>query len=255
MSYEQDRPAALKKGRHAALKRTNDRAILVIGRFARSHRRDTRAAVVRVAPHLARDDEPMKVAVVGLGAVGGLIAARLCASGHQVAALARGKTLANVRERGLIVEAGGMRSTARIEASDDAASLGQQELLVVALKAPSLTTVAPTLAPLIGTDTIVLPAMNGISWWFNPTGEADSPPLAERRSRRPTADFAAARARARLRRAPHGFVSRARAGAARVRRALDRRRAARRRLGARRRRLPSVVRRGIQRRSQCRHPS
>ena len=80
-------------------------------------------------------------------------------------------------ERGLIVEADGKKSTARIETSDDAASLGRQDLVVVALKAPSLMAVAPTLGPLMGARTIVLPAMNGISWWFKPTAEADPAPL------------------------------------------------------------------------------
>ena len=120
----------------------------------------------------------MKVAVIGLGAVGGLIAARLSAAGHRVVALARGRTLANVRERGLLVEAGGERSVARIEASDDAASLGTQDLVVIALKAPALTDVAPALSSLIGADTAVLPAMNGIPWWFNAGTEGHSEPLA-----------------------------------------------------------------------------
>ena len=120
----------------------------------------------------------MKIVVVGLGAVGGLIAARLSSAGHRVVALARDRTLANVRERGLIVEADGKRSVARIEASDDAASLGPQELVVVALKAPALSAAAPALSPLIGADTVVLPAMNGIPWWFNPSTKGDAEPLA-----------------------------------------------------------------------------
>ncbi|MEO9066614.1 MAG: 2-dehydropantoate 2-reductase N-terminal domain-containing protein, partial [Caldimonas sp.] len=56
----------------------------------------------------------MKVTVVGLGAVGGLIASKLALAGHDVSALARGRTLAAVRARGLVVEAGGSSTTAAI---------------------------------------------------------------------------------------------------------------------------------------------
>ena len=120
----------------------------------------------------------MKVAVVGLGAVGGLIAARLAEAGHTVVAIARGETLARVRERGLVVEARGQRRTIRVDASDDAAALGEQALVVIALKAPSLAGVAPALAPLLSDDTVLLPAMNGVPWWFMPATQPGEPPLA-----------------------------------------------------------------------------
>jgi len=108
----------------------------------------------------------MKVAVVGLGAVGGLIAARLAQAGTAVSALARGATLDAVRARGLRLVLDGRTSVARIDASDDPQALGVQEVLVIALKGPALIDVAPTLAPLIGPRTVVLPAMNGVPWWF-----------------------------------------------------------------------------------------
>src|SRR5664279_85979 len=106
----------------------------------------------------------MKVAIIGLGAVGGLIAARMANAGHEVSALARGETLARVRECGLVVESAGARSVARFAVSDAAASLGAQELVVIALKAPALQAVAPQIAPLLDASTIVLPAMNGVPW-------------------------------------------------------------------------------------------
>ncbi len=120
----------------------------------------------------------MKVAVVGLGAVGGLIAARMADAGHEVSALARGETLARVRERGLVVDSAGRRTATRFAASDDASTLGTQALVVIALKAPALATVAPQLAPLLDDATIVLPAMNGVPWWFMPATRPDEPPLA-----------------------------------------------------------------------------
>lgn len=107
-----------------------------------------------------------KVVVVGLGAVGGFIAARLARAGHAVHALARGATLAAVRHRGLALTEGGQTRHTPIAASDDAAAIGAADLLVIALKAPALAATAHTLAPLIGAHTLVLPAMNGVPWWF-----------------------------------------------------------------------------------------
>jgi len=108
----------------------------------------------------------MKIAVVGLGAVGGLLAARLALAGHRVAALARGATLQAVRERGLRLHMDGRDAVARIDVADDAAQLGPQELVIVALKAPALEAAAPTLQALLGPGTSVMPAMNGVPWWF-----------------------------------------------------------------------------------------
>ena len=120
----------------------------------------------------------MKVAIIGLGAVGGLIAARMAEAGHEVSALARGETLARVRERGVIVESAGRRTSTRLTVSDDATTFGTQALVVIALKAPALAAVAPLLAPLLDDSTIVLPAMNGVPWWFMPATRPDEPPLA-----------------------------------------------------------------------------
>jgi 2-dehydropantoate 2-reductase len=120
----------------------------------------------------------MKVAVVGLGAVGGLIAARLARAGHAVSALARGETLARVRADGLSLETPQGSFTQRLAASDDAAALGTQELVVIALKAPSLPAAAPAIASLVGPETVLLPAMNGVPWWFLPAALPRETPLA-----------------------------------------------------------------------------
>ena len=108
----------------------------------------------------------MKIAIVGLGAVGGLIAARLATAGHEVGALARGATLAAVRAQGLRLSMGGRESTAVVRASDDARALGRQDLVVIAVKGPALAAAAASIGPLLGADTLVLPAMNGVPWWF-----------------------------------------------------------------------------------------
>jgi 2-dehydropantoate 2-reductase len=109
----------------------------------------------------------MKVCVAGLGAVGGLLAARLAGAGHEVSALARGSTLAAVRERGLILTSRqGDRHVARIAASDAVQDLPVPDLLIVAFKGQALAADASSLAPLIGPQTLVLPTMNGVPWWF-----------------------------------------------------------------------------------------
>ena len=120
----------------------------------------------------------MKITVVGIGAIGGLLAGRLAEAGHEVRALARGATLTAMRERGLRIESRGAVTTTRLPASDDAAALGVAELVIVALKAPALCSAAATLRPLIGPDTLLLTAMNGVPWWFMRSGpRPDDAPL------------------------------------------------------------------------------
>ncbi len=112
----------------------------------------------------------MKIAVVGLGAVGGLMAGRLAAAGFEVAALARGETLAALRERGLRVVMAGRETNPPIGASNDARELGPQDLVIVALKGPALGAAVQGLQPLLGPQTVVMPAMNGVPWWFLQAG-------------------------------------------------------------------------------------
>ena len=119
----------------------------------------------------------MKIAVVGLGAVGGLLAGRLARAGHAVAALARGATLERVRTSGLQLDSAGTSLSVPLPVSDDAASFGVQELVVIAVKAPALADAAPSMAPLIGPETVLLPAMNGVPWWFLPAALPEEPTL------------------------------------------------------------------------------
>ncbi len=111
------------------------------------------------------------VAVVGVGAIGGLFAgwlgSRLPAGQVQLSAVARGDTLRALRERGLIwVDADGAEHAVPVNASDDAASLGVQDLVIVSVKGPAMPTVAPAVRALMGPHTTVLVAMNGVPWWF-----------------------------------------------------------------------------------------
>ncbi|MEO6408083.1 MAG: 2-dehydropantoate 2-reductase [Burkholderiaceae bacterium] len=109
----------------------------------------------------------MKICVYGTGAIGGLLGARLAAvSGFEVSAVARGAALAALREQGFRVRSaqGVLQSLVRV--SEDARDFGAQDLVIVAVKATSLAAIAPLLAPLLGPHTLVLPAMNGVPWWF-----------------------------------------------------------------------------------------
>jgi 2-dehydropantoate 2-reductase len=107
-----------------------------------------------------------KITVFGAGAIGGYIAARLAAAGHDVSVVARGPHLAAIRERGLMLENRGKRETVGVRATDRAEELGPQELVVVAVKAHAMTASAPAIASLVGAETVLLPAQNGIPWWF-----------------------------------------------------------------------------------------
>ncbi len=109
----------------------------------------------------------MKVCIVGAGAIGGFIGTRLAAAGRaEVSAVARGATLDALRRHGwrLRTASGLVQAPAHAEAA--AAALGVQDLVVIAVKGPALTQVALGLAPLLGPHTLVLPAMNGVPWWF-----------------------------------------------------------------------------------------
>ena len=109
----------------------------------------------------------MKVCIVGAGAIGGFIGTRLAAAGVRVGALARGATLAALREHGWRMDTAQGRITATVDAaSDRAAELGVHHLVVIAVKGPALAAVAEGIAPLLGPHTLVLPAMNGVPWWF-----------------------------------------------------------------------------------------
>ena len=112
-----------------------------------------------------------KICIYGVGAIGGWMGARLAAPGVQLSAVARGATLAALRTHGLrLREAadGGERleRCCALRASDSPAELGVQDLVIVAVKAPAMGDVARHIAPLLGPDTVVLTAMNGVPWWF-----------------------------------------------------------------------------------------
>ncbi len=109
----------------------------------------------------------MKVCVYGAGAIGGFIGGHLALAGEaEVSAVARGATLAALQHEGWRVRESGELLRAPARATDDPTTLGVQDVLVLAVKGPALPFIASMLAPLIGDHTLVLPAMNGVPWWF-----------------------------------------------------------------------------------------
>jgi 2-dehydropantoate 2-reductase len=108
----------------------------------------------------------MRVCVLGAGAIGGYIGTRLAAAGVPTSALARGATLAALQAQGWRAETGGELITAPVRAAADPAELGPQDVVVLAVKAPAARSAAAVIGPLLGPDTMVLTAMNGVPWWF-----------------------------------------------------------------------------------------
>jgi len=109
----------------------------------------------------------MKICIYGAGAIGLLLGARLAATGrHEVSAVARGETLKALNAHGFRVETAGGVIASPARAHEDPAVLGPQDVVVIAVKAPALADVARRIGPLLGPQTLVLPAMNGVPWWF-----------------------------------------------------------------------------------------
>ena len=108
----------------------------------------------------------MKICVFGAGSIGGVIGGVLANTGHDVSLIARGAHLEALRANGCRVETGGEIFTVHPAVSDDPADFGPQDVVVVAVKAPAMPAVAAGIATLLDQKTVVVPAMNGIPWWF-----------------------------------------------------------------------------------------
>ena len=107
------------------------------------------------------------ICIVGVGAIGGLLGTRLGQTGQAAMfALARGETLAALHANGLRAELDGQLLSAPVTASDRAADLGVQDVIILTVKGQAMPELARSLTPLIGPQTIILSAMNGIPWWF-----------------------------------------------------------------------------------------
>jgi 2-dehydropantoate 2-reductase len=111
----------------------------------------------------------MKIAVIGTGAIGGWVAARLSLAGEEVSVVARGRTLDLLRSEGLFLTDAGETLGAPLHAATaDPYEIGPPDLIIIAVKAPALREAAQAAGSLIGPDTLILPMMNGVPWWFLP---------------------------------------------------------------------------------------
>ena len=108
----------------------------------------------------------MRIGIIGAGAIGGWVAAKLAAAGEEVAILARGATAGALRQ-GLELVEDGATTVVQPQVSDSAGQLGEPDLLIIAVKAPALAGAARAATPMIGPRTMILPMLNGVPWWFD----------------------------------------------------------------------------------------
>jgi len=108
----------------------------------------------------------MKICIYGAGAIGGFVGAKLAAAGADVSLIARGAHLAAIREKGLTLRMNGESRTVRVTATDDPRALGPQDYVIIGLKAHSLPAAVEPMQPLLGNDTAIVTAVNGIPYWY-----------------------------------------------------------------------------------------
>jgi 2-dehydropantoate 2-reductase len=110
----------------------------------------------------------MKIAIVGAGAIGGYVGARLALAGEHVTFMVRGANLEAIRSAGvtLITSDGHKQMASNVKASNDYAATGPQELVILAVKAHQVEAVASDVPKLFGPDTVVVTMQNGIPYWY-----------------------------------------------------------------------------------------
>lgn len=109
----------------------------------------------------------MKITIFGAGAIGGYLAAKLAIAGRtDLSIVARGAHLEAIKANGLRLIEDGEESVAPVRAAAKAEELGVQDIVVLALKAHSLTPALDQIAPLLGEHTAVVTMQNGVPWWY-----------------------------------------------------------------------------------------
>lgn len=108
----------------------------------------------------------MKICIYGAGAIGGLMGAHLARVGEDVTLIARGEHLAAMRARGLSVTGASGTFVVKPRVTDDPTEAGPQDYVIVALKAHQVSAIADRMGPLLGPDTAVVMAVNGVPWWY-----------------------------------------------------------------------------------------
>jgi 2-dehydropantoate 2-reductase len=109
----------------------------------------------------------MRICIFGAGAVGSHLAVRLARAGNEVSCVMRGPHLAAVQKNGLTLRVGSDEFKASVKASDNPADLGPQDVVISTLKATGVAALATGSKPLLGDDTAIVFAQNGIPWWYD----------------------------------------------------------------------------------------
>ena len=110
----------------------------------------------------------MKIAIVGVGAIGGYLGTRLALAGEDVTFIARGANLEALQTRGirLVLDDGTEEVVPRVRATADYTTAGPQDMVILAMKAHQVAAVAADVPKLFGPDTVVVPMQNGIPYWY-----------------------------------------------------------------------------------------
>jgi len=108
----------------------------------------------------------MKLCIYGAGAIGGMLAVHAVEAGGAVTLIARGPHLAALQAKGLTYVSDGRERTVPVRAVATPQEAGPQDYVIVTLKAPGVAAIAEPMQPLLGPDTTVVTAQNGIPWWY-----------------------------------------------------------------------------------------
>src|SRR5437016_3968299 len=108
----------------------------------------------------------MKIAIVGAGAVGGYLGTLLARAGEDVTLIARGAHLEAMRTNGITLLTDGKELIARPRCAATMRAAELQDFIVLTVKAYAIAAIAPELEPMLGPDTAIVTAQNGIPWWY-----------------------------------------------------------------------------------------
>jgi 2-dehydropantoate 2-reductase len=126
----------------------------------------TKNTVPRCRVNPTRQPASPKYCIFGAGAIGGTIAAQLARANATVSIIDRDETVAGIQKDGLRLLINGETLQTAVRASADPAERGPQDYVIIAVKAPALPEAASRIGPLLGRETAVIIAMNGVPWWF-----------------------------------------------------------------------------------------
>ncbi|MBK6708989.1 MAG: 2-dehydropantoate 2-reductase [Chloroflexi bacterium] len=108
----------------------------------------------------------MRICIYGAGAIGGYLGVQLALAGANVTLIARGAHLAAMQANGVRLLINGEERVAHPRCTDNPADVSEQDFVILTLKAPSVPGVVELMQPLLGQDTAVVTAVNGIPWWY-----------------------------------------------------------------------------------------